>query len=306
VTALPAPPAPRRRRPPESAAHSAIKLGTRTSPLALAQATLVATAIVGEVEVVGLSTSGDRDDGPDEDKRRWVDRIEEALGSGEIDLAVHSAKDVPSMLAPGLEIAGAPARADARDVLCGAPSLAALRPGARVGTSSLRRSAQLRALREDIEVVALHGNVGTRLRRLEEGEFDAIVLACAGLSRLGLDAGVALEEMIPAVGQGTLALEARSGDGRVAAAIAALRDTAAERALHAERALADALGASCQTPIGAHAKPLNDGSLELRVFVGRADGSSWIRDSQRGSEPVALGQALAERLRSVGVAELLA
>lgn len=306
MTALPAPPAPRRRRPPESAAHSAIKLGTRTSPLALAQATLVATAIVGEVEVVGLSTSGDRDDGPDEDKRRWVDRIEEALGSGEIDLAVHSAKDVPSMLAPGLEIAGAPARADARDVLCGAPSLAALRPGARVGTSSLRRSAQLRALREDIEVVALHGNVGTRLRRLEEGEFDAIVLACAGLSRLGLDAGVALEEMIPAVGQGTLALEARSGDGRVAAAIAALRDTAAERALHAERALADALGASCQTPIGAHAKPLNDGSLELRVFVGRADGSSWIRDSQRGSEPVALGQALAERLRSVGVAELLA
>ena len=306
MTALPAPPAPRRRRPPESAAHSAIKLGTRTSPLALAQATLVATAIVGEVEVVGLSTSGDRDDGPDEDKRRWVDRIEEALDSGEIDLAVHSAKDVPSMLAPGLEIAGAPARADARDVLCGAPSLAALRPGARVGTSSLRRSAQLRALREDIEVVALHGNVGTRLRRLEEGEFDAIVLACAGLSRLGLDAGVALEEMIPAVGQGTLALEARSGDGRVAAAIAALRDTAAERALHAERALADALGASCQTPIGAHAKPLNDGSLELRVFVGRADGSSWIRDSQRGSEPVALGQALAERLRSVGVAELLA
>lgn len=306
MTALPAPPAPRRRRPPESAAHRAIKLGTRTSPLALAQATLVATAIVGEVEVVGLSTSGDRDDGPEEDKRRWVDRIEEALGSGEIDLAVHSAKDVPSALAPGLEIAGAPARADARDALCGAPSLAALRPGARVGTSSLRRSAQLRALREDIEVVALHGNVGTRLRRLDEGEFDAIVLACAGLSRLGLDAGVALEEMIPAVGQGTLALEARSGDVRVAAAIAALRDTATERALHAERALAGALGASCRTPIGAHAKPLSDGSLELRVFVGRADGSSWVRDSQRGSEPVALGETLAERLRSVGVAELLA
>jgi hydroxymethylbilane synthase len=306
VTALPAPPVPRRRRLRESAAHSAIKLGTRTSPLALAQAALIASAIEGQVEVVGLSTSGDRDGGPDEDKRRWVDRIEEALDSGEIDLAVHSAKDVPSALAPGLEIAGAPARADARDALCGAPSLAALRRGARVGTSSLRRTAQLRALREDIEVVALHGNVGTRLRRLEEGEFDAIVLACAGLTRLGLGAGVALEELIPAVGQGTLALEARSGDVRVAAAIAPLRDTATERALQAERALAGALGANCHTPIGAHAKPLGDGSLELRAFVGRADGSWWIRDSRCGSEPVALGEALAERLRSVGAVELLA
>lgn len=272
----------------------------------MAQAALVAAAIDGEVEVIEIATSGDRGEGPDEDKRRWVDRIEEALGSGEIDLAVHSAKDVPSALAPGLEIAGAPARSDARDALCGARSLAALPSGARIGTSSLRRAAQLRALREDIEVVALHGNVGSRLRRLEQGEFDAIVLARAGLERLELDAGVPLEELIPAVGQGTLALEARSGDTRIAAAIAPLRDAATEQALRAERALASALGASCHTPIGAHAKVLGDGSLELRVFVGRADGSSWMRDRHRGSEPVALGEAVAERLRSVGAAELLA
>jgi len=284
---------------------SSLRLGTRSSPLALAQAALVAAAIEGQVELVELTTSGDLRSGPQEDKRRWVDRIEEALDAGEIDLAVHSAKDVPGELAAGLELAGAPARADARDALCGAPSLAALPSGARIGTSSLRRAAQLRALREDIEVIDLHGNVGTRLARLAAGDFDAIVLARAGLQRLALDPGVALEELIPAVGQGTLAIEARSGDAAVAAAIAPLRDQASEQALAAERALATALGASCQTPIGAHAKPLADGTLELSAFVGRADGSSWLRDSQRGADPVALGAALAERLLSVGAGELL-
>jgi hydroxymethylbilane synthase len=283
-----------------------LRLGTRSSPLALAQAALVAAAIDGEVELVQLTTSGDLHSGPEEDKRRWVDRIEEALGAGEIDLAVHSAKDVPGTLAAGLEIAGAPARANARDALCGASSLAALPSGARIGTSSLRRAAQLRALRDDIDVIDLHGNVGTRLARLAAGDFDAIVLACAGLERLGLDRGVPLEELIPAVGQGTLAIEARAGDAAVAAAIAPLRDTATERALTAERTLASALGASCQTPIGAHARPLPDGTLELSAFVGRVDGSSWVRDSQAGSDPVTLGEQVAERLLSVGAQELLA
>lgn len=291
---------------PGRASHAGLRLGTRASPLALAQAELVASAIEGEVELVQITTSGDGGGSPDADKRRWVDRIEEALGASEIDLAVHSAKDLPGMLAPGLEIAGAPARADARDALCGAESLAALAMGARVGTSSLRRMAQLRALREDIDVVALHGNIGTRLRRLEGGDFDAVVLACAGLGRLGLGSGVPLNELIPAVGQGTIAIEARSGDERVAAAIAPLRDAATERTLRAERALAHALGASCQWPLGAHASVLADGAIELRAFVGRTDGSAWVRDSHRGSEPVALGEALAERLRSVGAAELLA
>jgi hydroxymethylbilane synthase len=282
-----------------------LKLGTRASPLALAQAGLVAGAITGPVELVALRTSGDGGDAPAEDKRRWVDRIEDALVAGEIDLAVHSAKDLPGTLADGLEIAGAPARVDARDALCGAASLAALRHGARVGTSSLRREAQLRALREDLEVVAIAGNVDTRLRRLSTEDLDAIVLACAGLQRLGRPPGAALDELIPAVGQGSLAIEARSGDERVAAAIAALRHAPTEQALLCERTLASALGAGCHTPIGGYAQSLPDGLLELRAFVGRADGSAWTRDVLRGEEPVALGEAVAARLLSVGAEELL-
>jgi hydroxymethylbilane synthase len=289
-----------------SASGGPLKLGTRASPLALAQAALVAAAIAGGVEVVALSTSGDDGEAPAEDKRRWVDRIEDALVAGEIDLAVHSAKDLPGELAPGLEIAGAPARADARDALCGAASLAALRHGARVGTSSLRREAQLRALREDLEVVAIAGNVDTRLRRLGFGELDAIVLARAGLERLGRELGAALDELVPAIGQGSLAIEARSGDERVATAIAALRHAPTEQALLCERTLASALGASCHTPIGGYARRLPDGVLELRAFVGRADGSAWARDVMRGEEPVALGEAVAARLFSIGAEELLA
>ncbi len=280
-----------------------LRLGTRASPLALVQAGLVADAIDGPVELVHVTTSGDAGGAPLEDKRRWVDRIEDALSAGEIDLAVHSAKDLPGELAPGLEIAGAPIRADPRDALCGARSLAALPRAARVGTSSLRRAAQLRALREDLEVVAIAGNVDTRLRRI--GELDAVVLARAGLERLGRDGGSVLEELVPAIGQGTIAIESRSGDDRVAGAIAGLRDGATERALSAERALARALGAGCQTPIGAHAVAHDDGTLELRAFVGQADGSAWLRDAVSGSDPVALGEALAERLLSVGARELL-
>jgi hydroxymethylbilane synthase len=284
----------------------ALKLGTRASPLALAQAGLVTAAITAPVEVIELRTSGDTGAGPHDDKRRWVDRIEDALAAGEIDLAVHSAKDLPGELASELEIAGAPERADPRDALCGAPSLDALRGGARVGTSSLRRAAQLCALREDLEIVAIAGNVDTRLARLADPELDAVVLARAGLDRLGRAVGVPLAALIPAIGQGVLALEARRGDERVAAAIAALRHRPTELALLAERALAAALGASCDTPIGGHAVMTDAGELELRAFVGRADGSAWIRDCLRGAEPIALGQALAERLRSVGAEELLA
>jgi len=279
-----------------------LRLGTRASPLALVQAGLVAAAISHDVELVQLTTSGDSGGG--EDKRRWVDRIEDALSAGTVDLAVHSAKDLPGELADGLEIAGAPSRADPRDALCGARSLAALVAGARVGTSSLRRAAQLRALRDDLEIVAIAGNVDTRLARI--GELDAVVLAQAGLDRLGRGGATVLEELVPAVGQGVLAIEARKGDARVGDAIAGLRDGAAERALSAERALARALEADCHTPIGAHATVLADGLLELRAFVGRADGSSWLRDALSGTDPVALGEALATRLRCVGAEELLA
>jgi hydroxymethylbilane synthase len=258
------------------------------------------------VELAIITTTGDAGRAPAQDKRRWVDRIEDALLAGEIDLAVHSAKDVPGALASGLEIAGAPERADARDALCGASSLAELPPGARIGTSSLRRAAQLQALREDIQIVAIAGNVDTRLRRLEDGQLDAIVLACAGLERLGRFGWVPLDELVPAVGQGTLAIEARQDDTRVALAIQELRHLPTERALTAERALAMALGADCHTPIGAHATTLAGGELELRAFVGRVDGSSWVRDSLTGDDPRALGEAVAARLQSVGVAELLA
>jgi hydroxymethylbilane synthase len=288
---------------PSGASPAALRLGTRGSPLALRQAALVAEAISGEVETVVLRTGGDL--GSDGDKRRWVDTIEEALVAGAVDLAVHSAKDLPAELAPGLAIAGAPQREDARDALCGADSIAALPAGARVGTSSLRRSAQLLALREDLEVRALRGNLDTRLGRLAAGDFDAIVLACAGLRRLGRDGWSAIDELIPAAGQGTLAIEARAGDRRVASAIAALRDAATERSLAAERTLVRRLGAGCDTPIGAHARERPYGRLELRAFVGSADGGEWIRDAAVGEDPLALGEAVATRLLSCGAGALL-
>jgi hydroxymethylbilane synthase len=282
-----------------------LRLGTRGSPLALRQAELVAGALAGDVEIVVLRTGGDR--GESGDKRRWVDTIETALCDGSVDLAVHSAKDLPAALADGLVIAGSPAREDPRDALCGAASISALPSGARVGTSSLRRRAQLLALREDLDVADLHGNLDTRLARLEAGDFDAIVLAAAGLRRLGRFGWRATDELVPAAGQGTLAIEAREGDQRVAAAIAALRDEPTERALAAERALVRAMGAGCDTPIGAHARHQRDGLLELTAFVGAPDGTEWIRDRLSGvAEPVALGEAVAERLLSCGAGALLA
>jgi hydroxymethylbilane synthase len=218
---------------------------------------------------------------------------------------VHSAKDVPAELAPGLRIAGCPVREDARDALCGAQSISALASGARVGTSSLRRRAQLLALRDDLEVLDLHGNVDTRLGRLAGGDYDAIVLAVAGLRRLGRGGWSAAGELIPAAGQGTIAIEARAGDERVEAALAPLRDAATERALAAERELVRRLGAGCDTPIGAHAAEQGDGRLELRAFVGSPDGREWIRDTLAGDDPLALGEAVAERLLSCGAGALL-
>jgi hydroxymethylbilane synthase len=284
-----------------------LRLGTRGSPLALRQCALVAAAIDARVETVVLRTGGDR--GEEGDKRRWVDTIESALLDGSIDLAVHSAKDLPGELSAGLEIAGAPVREDARDALCGAArSLAELPAGARVGTSSLRRRSQLLALREDLVVAPLHGNLGTRLARLQAGEFDAIVLAAAGLRRLALTGWHACEELVPAAGQGTLALQARTGDTRVAEAIVALRDPPTEAALTAERAAVRRLGAGCDTPIGVHARAERDGRLEVRAHVGAPDGQEWIRDRMSGpaTDAAALGEAVAERLLRAGAGELLA
>ncbi len=187
-----------------------IRLGTRGSALALAQARWVAERLP-DAHLLPITTSGDR--GSRDDKSRFVKEIEQALLADEIDLAVHSAKDVPAELPAGLSIVGVPQRADARDALCGAGSLEALREGAVVGTGSVRRRAQLLALRPDLRVSELRGNVDTRLRRLAEGDFDAIVVARAGLDRLGRGGeGEALHDLVPAPGQGCLALEARDGD----------------------------------------------------------------------------------------------
>jgi hydroxymethylbilane synthase len=284
-----------------------IRLGTRGSLLALAQARLVAAALGGEVELVPIATSGDRSRGAVLDKSRFVKELEEALLAGEVDLAVHSAKDVPSELPSGLSIVGVPERANPRDALCGASSLEELPDGAAVGTSSLRRRAQLLALRPDLEVRELRGNVDTRLRRLAEGDFAAIVLAQAGLDRLGRGAeGTRLPELVPAPGQGCLALEARTDDARVAATAGALTDRAALACLTAERALVEELGATCRTPIGAHAE-LEDRRLRLTAFAGMPDGSHWIRDVHEGDpdDPAALGRAVAERLEGAGARELL-
>jgi hydroxymethylbilane synthase len=277
-----------------------IRLGTRGSALALAQARWVAERLEDDVELVEISTQGAVGD-----KSRFVKGIEEALLAGAVDLAVHSAKDVPGELPDGLSIVGVPERADPYDALCGATSLDELRPGAVVGTASLRRRAQLLALRDDLEIRELRGNVDTRLKRLVD--YDAIVLAQAGLDRLGRgDEREPLEALVPAPGQGCLALEARGDDDATAAAAALLTDRAALTALTAERALVTALDASCNTPIGAHARECDE-ALRLSAFVGLPDGSHWIRDELDGdlAEPAALGAAVAQRLEAAGARELL-
>ena len=283
-----------------------MRIGTRGSALALAQARQVDALLGGSHELVHIATTGDRQPSPlrpAADKERWVRELDAALLAGDIDCAVHSAKDVPARLADGIAIAAVPERADPRDALCGSSSLAALAPSARVGTSSLRRTAQLRALRPDLEVVALRGNVDTRLRRLAEGGFDAIVLALAGLERLGRgNEGVPLEELVPAAGQGCLAVTTRVGQESL---VAAIDDAASARALASERAVVRALEADCHTPVGVHASSLPDGRLRLRAFVGATDGSAWVRDELDDDDAQALGAAVAERLLRAGARDVL-
>jgi hydroxymethylbilane synthase len=238
-----------------------------------------------------------------------VKEIEDALLAGEIDVAVHSAKDLPGQLPEGLEIAAVPAGEDPRDALVGSGSVEALPEGARVGTSSLRRRSQLLAQRADVEVVPLRGNVDTRLRKLSEGECDAAVLALAGLRRLGREseAGAALDvdAFVPAPGQGLLALEARTGDA-VRELLAAIADPVARARLDAERAVVDALDASCNTPVGAYASIVGE-SIEVRAYAGLPDGTEWISDRYAGpaSDPVAAGTEVARRMLTAGAGELL-
>ncbi|MFL5902425.1 MAG: hydroxymethylbilane synthase [Solirubrobacteraceae bacterium] len=270
----------------------------------------MADALPGEVEIVDVRTGGDAGAAVG-DKSRWVDGLERALLDGSIDLAVHSAKDVPAELPDALELRGVPAREDPRDALVGAPSIQSLAAGARVGTTSLRRRAALLAARDDLEIVELRGNVDTRLRKLAEAEVDALVLALAGLRRLGredaADAVLDPDVMLPAAGQGALALEGRADDGDAYAAAASISDLDATVCVIAERALTASLDATCHTPVAALATTDGD-ALTLRAFAALPDGSEWMRDTATGpaDDPEALGRDVADRLRSIGAAELLA
>ncbi|HEX4668978.1 MAG TPA: hydroxymethylbilane synthase [Solirubrobacterales bacterium] len=283
-----------------------IRIATRSSKLALTQAGQVAE-MLGGAELVEVSSDGEVGD-----KSRFVRGVERALLAGEAEVGVHSAKDLPGEMSADLEIAAVPSREDPADVWIGAgSSLEDVPEGARVGTASLRRRSQLLAARPDLRVEELHGNVDTRLRKLAEGELDAIVLAAAGLRRLGREAeigfAIPVEVMVPAAGQGALALQVRGDDAAAAKAVAAVLDFDAARELTAERAAVAPLGATCATPVGVHARVEGE-RLEIEAFVGLPDGSEWLRDRIEGdaADPVAAGVLLAERLLGAGAHDILA
>jgi hydroxymethylbilane synthase len=281
-----------------------IRIGTRGSALALAQANWVASRI-GDTDLVTITTSGDRGENIS-DKSRWTSELERALLEGEIDVAVHSAKDVPGELAEGTIIGAVPERADPSDVICGATAITSLGSDARVGTSSIRRTAQIRAVRDDLEIVEIRGNVDTRLRKLAGGEVDVLVLAHAGLDRLGRasEATGVLNKLVPAPGQGALLVQARRDDAPTLATLAVVDSEAAKRCVMSERALASHLMATCNTPLGALAVPASDMDVTLKAWVGLPDGSHWIEDELTGpSETV--GRMLAERMVTVGARDLL-
>ncbi len=259
------------------------KLGTRGSPLALAQARLTAAALTAAhgctVEIVPIVTTGDRiQDRPLADiggKALWTKELDAALLDDRIDAAVHSMKDVETRLADGIVIAAMLPRADVRDRLLGAASIMALPPGARVGTSSPRRAAQLLHLRPDLTIVPLRGNVATRMAKLAAGEADATLLAAAGLVRLGLDDGMPIPagQLLPAPAQGAIGLTARAGDSATLALLAAIDDTPTSFAVGLERAFLAALAADCHSSVAALAMSDADGSVDFRAEILLPDGS---------------------------------
>jgi hydroxymethylbilane synthase len=307
-----------------------LRLGTRGSQLALYQANSVARLIADSggphCELVIIKTSGDRlQDRPLSEsggKRLFVKEIEDALLKGEIDLAVHSSKDMPALLPDGLEIAGVLHREDPRDavVLPAAKAahmhtleelVGALGASPSIGTASVRRVALLTRLFPNAKFAPLRGNLDSRLRKLDEGEHDALVLAAAGLRRLGFESRISftlpLSACVPAPGQGIIAIEIRSGDEAAKRAIDAITDHVAAQALDAERGVVDALGGGCQTPIGALATPLRDDQFELVAAVVALDGSRIIRTVLHGprSDARALGVRAAHELLAQGAGELL-
>jgi hydroxymethylbilane synthase len=294
-----------------------LRMGSRGSQLALWQANHISALLREhghEVDIEVIKTTGDTITdvplGQVGTKGMFAKEIEEALAEERIDLAVHSLKDLPTELPPGFEIAAIPPRADPRDVLCSVryESIDQLPDGARVGTSSLRRVAQLKALRPDVEIHALRGNVDTRLRKLDSGDYDAIILAAAGLERLGkMDWAreiLAANTMCPAAGQGALAIEIRVGDLALGQHLAFLDDFFARTATACERALLNKLGGGCQVPIGALAE-FRDGRLHLAAVVARPDGTKLLRESAEGEDPLPLGEMVAEALLERGADEIL-
>ena len=302
------------RRSGGSGSDGALRLATRGSTLALAQSRLVVEGLQAawpelRVELVTVVTEGDRRrDVPAASlggKGIFTAAVQQAVLDGRADLAVHSAKDLPAAQVPGLVLAAVPRRADPRDVLVGRSRLTALDdlgPGARVGTGSPRRVALLHWLRPDLELVPIRGNVDSRVRRVHGGELDAVVLAAAGLRRLGLagEAAVPLdpEVFIPAPGQGTLAVEAREDDTRALGLLSALTHRPSRVALRAERSFLRRLGGSCTLPAGALARPTDAGPLESQGFLSGLDGKGLVRERLRGpaDDPEGLGRALADRL----------
>ena len=303
-----------------SANHQPIRIGTRGSPLALVQARMVRDALAAahaelrgadDIQIVPIKTTGDavQDRKLMEigGKGLFTKEIEEALLDGRIDCAVHSMKDMPTWLPDGLTIGAMLAREDPRDALFARTGtrIAELPRGATVGTASLRRQAQLLALRPDLKVVPLRGNVETRLRKLAAGEADATLLAVAGLKRLGLlDKAAAIidsAEVLPAVGQGAIGIEMRADDARLRALLAPLDHRATTLCVTAERACLAELDGSCHTPIAAYAELAADGhGMWLRSLIALPDGTAVHRDEREGSvaDPIALGRAAGQRLKA--------
>lgn len=296
------------------------RIGSRGSQLALWQARWVQTELRklgAESEVVIIRTTGDKITGvplaqlggATGVKGLFTKEIEEALLEGRVDLAVHSLKDMPTDLPPGLALTAIPVREDARDAVLGR-RLDEIPEGGKVGTSSLRRQAQLKAVRPDLDIVPLRGNLDTRLRKLDEGQFEAVLLAAAGLNRMGWQNRIRellpIERMCPAVGQGALAIETRADGGPAETACRLLDHLPARIAVTAERALLAALGGGCQVPIGAHAW-LEDGRLRLHAVVISPGGDTLIRREEAGSpeEPETLGRSVARALLNAGAKEIL-
>src|SRR5271170_6876417 len=289
-----------------------LRIGSRGSQLALWQAHHISALLRErghEVELEIIKTTGDKITdvalAKVGTKGMFTKEIEEALAENRIDLAVHSLKDLPTDVSAGFEIAAVTTRENPRDVLCSHKynSIEDLPRGARVGTSSLRRQAQLKAVRPDVDIYPLRGNVDTRLRKLEAGEYDAIILAAAGLNRLGktelVRQIIPTEIMCPAAGQGALGIEIRAGDSVTLQHLAFLDDPAARATTKCERALLNKLGGGCQVPIGAFAE-LRNGRLHLEAIVADPDGSKVLRESGDGDDPVQLGESVAKALLQRG------